>query len=46
MVKDLPAKAGDTRDKGAFPGSGRFSREGNGNLLQYYYLENSMDRRA
>ena len=24
------------------PGSGRFPREGNGNLLQYVYLENLM----
>ena len=28
------------------PGSGRYSGEGNGNLLQYTCLENSMDRRG
>ena len=28
------------------PGSGRFSGEGNGNLLQYSCLENFMDREA
>ena len=45
-VKILPANAGDTRDTGSVPGSGRFPGGGNGNLLQYFYLENSMDRRA
>ena len=30
----------------SIPGSGRFPGEGNGNLLQYSFLENSMDRRA
>ena len=44
MVKNPPASAGDTRDSGSIPGLGRFSGEGNGNLLQYSYLENSMDR--
>ena len=33
-------------DLGAIPGSGRFPGEGNGNPLQYSYLENSMDRGA
>ena len=33
-------------DPGSIPGSGRSSREGNGNLLQYYCLENPMDREA
>ena len=42
--KNLTASAGDTRDSGSIPGLGRFSGEGNGNLLQYSYLENSMDR--
>ena len=28
------------------PGLGRFPGEGNGNLLQYFCLENSMDRGA
>ena len=46
MVKNLPAKAGDTRHMGSIPGSGRSPGGGNGNLLQYSYLENSMDRGA
>ena len=32
--------------KAVFPGSGRSSGEGNGNPLQYYCLENPMDRGA
>ena len=39
MVKDLPVNAGDTRDVGSIPGSGRSPREGNDNLLQYSCLE-------
>ena len=31
MVKNLPASAGDARDVGLIPGSGRSPREGNGN---------------
>ena len=31
---------------GSIPGSGKSSGEGNGNPLQYSYLENSMDRGA
>ena len=46
MVKNLPANAGDAGDMGLIPGSGRSSKLGNGNLLQYYSLENSMDRGA
>ena len=46
MVKNLPASAGDTRDATSIPGSGRSPGEGNGNLFQYSYLENSMDRGA
>ena len=37
---------GDSRDVGSMPGSGRSPAEGNGNLLQYSSLENSMDRGA
>ena len=33
-------------DPGLIPGLGRSSGEGNGNPLQYYCLENSMDRGA
>ena len=43
-VKNLPANAGVTRDMGSIPESGRSPREGNGNLLQYSYLEIFMDR--
>ena len=45
-VKNPPANAGDTRDTGSVPRSGRSSGEGNGNPLQYSYLENRMDRGA
>ena len=31
VVKNLPANAGDTRDIGSLPGSGRSPGEGNGN---------------
>ena len=41
--KNLPA---NERDAGSSPGSGRSPGEGNGNPLQYYRLENSMDRGA
>ena len=33
-------------DPGSIPGSGRSPGEGNGNPLQYYCLENLMDRGA
>ena len=41
LVKSPPTNAGDARDKGSVPGSGRSPVEGNGNLLQYSFLENS-----
>ena len=44
MVRNPPANPGDTGNVGSIPGSGRFPEVGNGNLLQYSYLENSMDR--
>ena len=44
MVKNLPANAGEVRDIGSFPGSGRSPGGGNGNPLQYSCLENPMDR--
>ena len=44
MVKNPPVNAGDVRDVGSIPGSGRSPREGNGNTLQCSCLENSMDR--
>ena len=43
VVKNLLANAGDT---GLIPGSRRSSGKGNGNLLQYSCLGNSMDRGA
>ena len=43
MIKNLPAKAGDT---GSFPGLGRSPGVGNSNPLQYSCLENLMDRGA
>ena len=46
MVKNPPASAGEAKDKGSIPGSGRSPGEGNGNLLQYSCLGNIMDREA
>ena len=46
MVRNLPANAGDIRDTGSIPGSGRSPGEGNGNPFQYSCLENPMDRGA
>ena len=46
VVKNPPANAGDARDVGSIPGSGRSPGEGNGNPLQYSCLENPMDRGA
>ena len=46
MIKNLPAKAGDVRDVGSIPGSGRPPGGGHGSPLQYSYLENPMDRGA
>ena len=42
MVKNLPVKAGDARDVGLIPGSGRSPGGGHGNLLQYSRLGNAM----
>jgi len=39
LVKNPPAYAGDIRDVGLIPGSGRSPGEGHGNPLQYSYLE-------
>ena len=46
VVKNLSASAGDVRDIGSIPGSGRFPGGGHGNLLQYSCLENPMDSGA
>ena len=40
VVKNLPANAGDLRDAGSIPGSGRFPGGGHRNPLQYSCLEN------
>ena len=44
VVKNLPANAGDVKDMGLIPGSGRSPGGGHGNPLKYPYLENPMDR--
>ena len=46
VIKDLPTKAGDIRDMGSIPGSGRYPGGGHGNPLQYSCVENPMDRGA
>ena len=46
VVKNLPVNAGDIKDLGLIPGSGRAPGGGNGNPLQYSWLENPMDRGA
>ena len=46
MVKNLPANAGDTRDAGSIPGSGRSPGGKHGNPLQYSRLESPIDRGA
>ena len=46
VVRNLPANAGDLRDSGSIPDSGRSPGGGHGNPLQYFCLENPMDRGA
>ena len=46
VVKNPPANAGDIRNMGLIPGSGRSPGVGNGNPLQYSCLGNPMDRGA
>ena len=46
VVKNPPDDAGDMRDVGLIPQSGRSPGEGNGNSLQHSCLENPMDRGA
>ena len=43
VVKNMPANAGNAV---SIPVSGKSSREGNDNLLQYSCLQNPMDRGA
>ena len=40
MIKSPPANAGDVRDAGSVPGSGRSPVGGHGGPLQYSCLEN------
>ena len=46
VVKNSPANAGDIRDTGLIPRSGRFLGVGNGNPLKNSCLENPMVRGA
>ena len=46
VVKNSSASAGDLRNVGSIPGSGRSPGEGNGNPLQYSCLRNPVDRVA
>ena len=46
VVKNLPANAGDVRDTGSMPGSGRSPGGGEGNSFQSSCLESPMDRGA
>ena len=44
VVKNPPANAGDMRDAGSIPGSGKSPGEGHRNPLQYACLENTRHR--
>ena len=46
VVKDLPANAGDIRDRGSILGSGRSPEGEHDDPLQYSCLENPMDTEA
>ena len=46
VIENPRADAGEARDTGSIPESGRSSGEGNGNPLQYSCLENLMGRGA
>ena len=46
VVKSLSANAGDIRDVGLIPGSGRSPGGGNGSPFQYSCLKKPMDRGA
>ena len=43
-VKNPSANAGNIRDFDSIPGSGRFPRGGHGNSLQYFCVENPINR--
>ena len=46
MVKNPPANARDIKEAGSISGSGRSPGGGHGNPLQYYCLENPVNRGA
>ena len=46
VVKNPSISAGNVKDSGSIPESGRSPGGGNGNPLQYSCLENPMDRGA
>jgi len=46
VVKNPPANAGEEIDAGSISGWGRSLGAGNGNLLQYAWLQNPKDRGA
>ena len=46
VVKNLPANAGDSRDVGSIPESGRSPGGGHGNPLQYSCLKNPHGQRS
>ena len=46
VVKNMLVNEGDIRDMGSIPGWGRSPGGGHGNPLQYFCLENPMDRGA
>ena len=46
VVKNLSANAGDVRDAGSIPLLGRSPGGGHSNPLQYFCLENPMDKGA
>ena len=46
MIKKLPVNAGDIRDTGSIPWSGRSPGGEDGNPHQYSCLENLLDRGA
>ena len=46
MVKKPPTDVGDAGDLDSTPGSGKYPGGGDGNPLQYFCLENPMDRRT
>ena len=46
VLKNLPANAGDMRDMASISGLGRSPGGDHGSPLQYFFLENPMDRGA